>query len=99
MAARKLPSPKKLRGLTYATLFGLLAATGMRISEAVALDREDVDLEERVLNIRESKFRKSRLVPVHISTRDVLADYAKDRDQIFPGPKALPSLSLNEELA
>ena len=85
--ARKLPSPKKLKGLTYATLFGLIAATGMRISEAVALDREDVDLEERVLNIRESKFRKSRLVPVHISTGDALADYAKDRDQIFPRPK------------
>jgi integrase/recombinase XerD len=87
--ARKLPSPKKLRGLTYATLFGLLATTGMRISEAVALDREDVDLEERLLNIRESKFRKSRLVPVHVSTRDALADYAKDRDQIFPRSKSI----------
>jgi len=47
--ARKLPSPKGLRGPTYATLFGLIAATGMRISEAVSLDRQDVDLEERVL--------------------------------------------------
>ena len=87
--ARKLPSPKKLRGLTYAALFGLLAATGMRISEAVALDRDDVDLEERLLNIRESKFRKSRLVPVHVSTRDALFDYAKDRDQIFHRPKSI----------
>jgi len=86
-AARNLPSPMKLRGLTYATLLGLLAATGMRISEALALDREDVELEEGVLNIRQSKFRKSRLVPVHVSTRDVLADYAKRRDRIFPRSK------------
>jgi len=83
-AARKLSSPKGLRGPTYATLFGLIAATGMRISEAVSLDRQDVDLEERVLSIRESKFRKSRLVPVHVTTRDALSDYAEKRDRIFP---------------
>lgn len=88
-AARNLPSPMELRGLTYATLFGLLAVTGMRISEVLALDREDVDLEEGVLRIRQSKFRKSRLVPVHVSTRDALADYAKGRDRIFPRPKSV----------
>ena len=82
--ARKLPSPKGLRGPTYATLFGLIAATGMRISEAVSLDRQDVDLEERVLSIRESKFRKSRLVPVHVTTRDALSNYAKNRDRVLP---------------
>jgi integrase/recombinase XerD len=75
-AARKLPSPKGLRGSTYATLFGLLAATGLRISEAVSLDRKDIDLEEKVLSIHESKFHKSRLVPVHVTTRDALSDYA-----------------------
>jgi integrase len=83
-AARKLPSPKGLRGPTYATLFGLVAATGMRIREAVSLDREDVDLEESMLRIRESKFRKSRLVPVHVTTRDALSGYAENRDRIFP---------------
>ena len=82
--ARKLPSPKGLRGPTYATLFGLMAATGMRISEAVSLNRQDVDLEERVLSIRESKFRKSRLVPVHVTTRDALSGYAKNRDRVLP---------------
>jgi len=82
--ARNLPSPKGLRGPTYATLFGLLAVTGMRISEAVSLDRQDVDLKERVLSIRESKFRKSRLVPVHVTTCDALSDYAEKRDRIFP---------------
>jgi len=83
-AARRLGSPKGLRGPTYATLFGLIAVTGMRISEAVSLDRQDVDLQESVLNIRESKFRKSRLVPVHVTTRDVLLDYAAKRNQMFP---------------
>ena len=81
--ARKLSSPKGLRAPTYATLFGLIAATGMRISEAVFLDRQDVDLKESVLSIRKSKFRKSRLIPVHVTTRDALLDYANNRDQIF----------------
>jgi len=83
-AARKLRSPKGFRGPTYATLFGLIAVTGMRISEVVSLDRRDVDLEERVINIRESKFRKSRLVPVHVTTRDALSNYAEKRDRMFP---------------
>jgi len=83
-AARRLPSPKGLRGPTYATLFGLLAATGVRISEAVSLDRKDIDIEEKVLSIRKSKFRKSRLVPVHETTRHALSDYAEKRDRIFP---------------
>ena len=87
--AHKLPSPKSLRGPTYATLFGLIAATGMRISEAVSLDRQDVDLEESVLRIRKSKFRKSRLVPVHVTTRDALSDYAENRDRVLPKLKSV----------
>ena len=90
--ARNLPSPLGLRGLTYATLFGLLAVTGMRISEALALDREDVDLKEKILIIRKSKFRKSRLVPLHISTCEVLQNYAKGRDLILPRPKNIAFL-------
>ena len=82
--ARKLPSPKGLRGPTYATLFGLMAATGIRISEAVSLDRQDVDLEECVLSICKSKFGKSRLVPLHVTTRDALVNYTKTRDRILP---------------
>lgn len=84
--AGQLPSPARLRGRTFATLFGLLAVTGMRISEGLALDREDVDLGEGVLRIRRSKFGKSRLVAVHESTRHVLADYARERDRIVPRP-------------
>ena len=56
----------------------------MRISEAVSLDRQDVDLEQRLLNIRDSKFSKSRLVPVHVTTRDALSAYAEKRDRMFP---------------
>jgi integrase/recombinase XerD len=64
-SAAALPSAKYLRGRTYATLFGLLAVTGLRINEALHLDRSDVDLETGVLLIRRTKFGKSRLVPIH----------------------------------
>jgi integrase/recombinase XerD len=82
--AGALPSSKGLRGRTYATLFGLLAATGMRVSEALHLDRADVDLDQGVLVIRRTKFGKSRLVPVHRSTQDALRAYADTRDRIVP---------------
>ena len=85
-AAGQLPSPAGLKGRTLATIFGLLAVTGMRISEALALDREDVDLQEGILRIRRSKFGKSRLVAVHESTRTALADYADARDRVVPRP-------------
>lgn len=83
-AAGRLPSYKGLRGHTYATVFGLLAATGMRVSEAVALDQHDVDLDAAILTIRRTKFAKSRVVPVHVSTRDALQAYAAMRDRIVP---------------
>lgn len=88
-SARNLPSAMGLKGLTYATLFGLLATTGMRISEVLALDREDVDLREKIVIIRKSKFRKSRLVPLHISTSNILKNYAKERDRILSRPKGV----------
>jgi len=88
-SARNLPSAMGLKGLTYATLFGLLATTGMRISEALALDREDVDFREKIVIIRKSKFSKSRLVPLHISTSDILENYAKERDRIISRPKGV----------
>jgi len=78
--AAKLPSPTGLRGLTYSTLFGLLAATGLRVGEALALDVDDVDLRGGVLAVRKAKFGKSRFVPVHDSTRQALLHYAEHRD-------------------
>ena len=84
--AARLDSPKGLRSYTYATLFGLLAVTGMRVNEAVSLDRQDVDLVHGILNIRRTKFGKSRYVPIHPSTVKVLQQYTQRRDRIAPIP-------------
>jgi len=75
-----------LRAATYETLIGLLAASGLRIGEAIKLDRSDVDWAQGVLLIRESKFGKSRLVPVHSSSMQALAGYTQLRDQFQPQP-------------
>lgn len=82
--AARLPSVAGLRGPTFATLFGLLAATGLRIGEALALDLADVDLHSGILAIRKAKFGKSRFVPLHESARRALAGYAAHRDRILP---------------
>lgn len=93
--AARLPSASGLRAQTYATLFGLLAATGLRLGEALALDRDDVDLSAGVLAIRRAKFGKSRFVPVHDSTRGALQRYARRRDQLVPR-LASPAFLLSE---
>ena len=95
LEARRLPSPSGLRGHTYATLFGLLAATGLRVSEALALDRDDVDLGAAMLFVRRAKFGKSRFVPNHDSTRRALRRYAQQRDLLLPRP-ASPAFLLSE---
>jgi integrase len=75
-----------LRSATYQTLIGLLATTGLRIGEALRLDRGDLDRSEGVLRIRESKFGKSRLVPLQTSTVDALERYDHTRRRLFPDP-------------
>jgi len=82
-ATADLHSKRGVRALTYTTLFGLLAVTGMRVSEAVGLDRDDV--EGAVITVRRTKFGSTRLVPVHTSTRRVLEAYASQRDATLPG--------------
>lgn len=82
--AARLPSPTGLRALTHVTLIGLLAATGLRPGEAIALDVPDVDLQNGVLAIHQTKFGKSRFVPIDDSTRMALAHYAGRRDQLCP---------------
>ncbi len=79
---RVLPSP--LRAVTYETLIGLLAATGMRIGEAIKLDRSDIDWSTGVVLIRESKFGKTRQVPVQPSTLAALRSFAAQRDRLQP---------------
>lgn len=85
-AARKLPSTSGLRGDGYAVLLGLLAVTGLRISEALALNRPDVDLNAGIVTVRTGKFGKARLIPVHASTRKALNAYAGRRDLIVSHP-------------
>jgi integrase len=82
--ARRLNSP--LRAGTYETLFGLLAVTGMRVGEAIKLDRADVDFDDGVVWIRESKFGKSRLVPVDSSTVRALRRYDERRGEFRVQP-------------
>ena len=84
--AAQLPSEKGLRAHTYATLFGLLAVSGMRVNEAVKLDSLDVDLGQGILTVRRTKFGKSRHVPVHPSTVAALQQYADSRDRIIAKP-------------
>lgn len=79
-AAAELRPANGLRPRTYVTLVGLLVSTGLRISEALQLSRSNVDLDEGVLTIVESKLRKSRLVPMHRSTTRALRRYARLRD-------------------
>jgi integrase len=83
-ASARLRSRTGLRALTYTTLIGLLAATGLRPGEAVSLDIADVDLVDGVLAVRDTKFGKSRFVPLETSTRDALARYARRRDVRCP---------------
>jgi integrase len=84
--AAKLKSPKGMKPLNLGTVIGLLAATGLRPGEATALETGDVDLQAGVLSVRESKFGKSRQVPIHPSTVAALKHYARQRDQIIHNP-------------
>lgn len=85
--ARNLKRGNKLRPHIYATLFGLLYSTGMRISEALNLMRTNVDLVSGTITIVEGKFHKSRLVPVHPTTVEALKSYVVKRDKKYPVPK------------
>ena len=80
-ACDHLYPPGGLRGASCATIFGLMAATGLRISEATVLGRPDVNLEQRLLHIRCAKYGKSRWVPIHRTTADALLSYARKRDR------------------
>jgi integrase/recombinase XerD len=82
-AARNLHSTSSLKPWTYYCLFGLLATTGMRISEALNLQVKNVDCSEGIITIHGTKFGKSRLIPLHPSTQKVLSAYAERRDCFF----------------
>ncbi|HAB15200.1 MAG TPA: tyrosine-type recombinase/integrase [Verrucomicrobiota bacterium] len=84
-AAATLPSIYGFRALTISTFIGLVAATGLRISEAISLDVADVDLGLGILRIRRGKLGKERFVPVSESTKARLADYASERHRLWGG--------------
>ena len=80
----------QLRGATYETLFGLLAATGLRVSEVVHLLDADVDLKMGVLTVRQTKFAKSRQVPVHPTTLEALRRYCALRNRQVTITEGMP---------
>jgi integrase len=83
-AAGRLRPP--LRAARHQTLIGLLAVTGMRPGEAIALDRSDVDLRHGVVHVRAGKQQKQRQVPLHDTTTSALRSYVRQRDADFPTP-------------
>ena len=96
-AARRLGPAQGLRCVVYETLFGLIASTGMRISEALALRNEDVNLKYGMLAIHQTKFGKSRQVPLHPSTvkevrrylwmRNLAGNFEQDEAPLFIGTR------------
>ncbi|MGA8015691.1 MAG: tyrosine-type recombinase/integrase [Candidatus Dormiibacterota bacterium] len=84
--AARLLKPE-LHAASCGTLFGLLAASGMRIGEALALARGDVNIASGIVSIRDGKFGRARLVPLHESTAAALDVYANLRDRICPKPQ------------
>jgi len=85
-AARMLRPP--IRAASYEALLGLLAVSGMRVGEAIALEREDVDLTTGVITIADAKLGRQRLVPLHPSATDALRSYAQERDRLCPRPRS-----------
>ena len=82
-AAQQLHPANGLRPRTHATLIGLLACAGLRISEALRLQRSDVDFHRGAVTIWETKFGMSRIVPLHPTATHALAMYARDRDRLI----------------
>lgn len=80
-AALDRPSIVSLQPWTYHCILGLLAVTGMRVSEVLNLRCDHIDWTTGVLTVHETKFGKTRLVPLHCSTIAVLADYAQRREK------------------
>jgi len=98
LAALALPAKDGMANHTYHCLLGLLSVTGLRISEAVNLTLDDVDLLDGVLTIRSSKFGKSRMVPLHFSTVTALADYRERRGRFLAG-RQVPHWFVNRRAA
>lgn len=86
--------PRRLGTATYRLLLGLLAVTGLRVGEAIGLDRADFDTAHDLLTVRGGKFGKSRMLPLHPSTAAALRAYLRLRDELFPAPPS-PALLIS----
>jgi len=84
--AGQLKTP--LRQETFKTLIGLMAVTGLRGGEAIALDDEDFDPGRGLLLVRHAKLGRHRLLPLHPTTVSALQSYRQLRDQVFPRPRS-----------
>lgn len=93
LQASRMLTPS-LRAATHEALFGLLAVSGMRVGEAIALSRDRVDLSAGVITITEAKFGRSRLVPLHKTATEALSRYAAVCENLCPNPKS-PSFFLS----
>lgn len=85
-AASELPSTYGMRGLTCSTFFGLIAVTGLRISEALALDTSDLDFTTGVLSVRHGKLGKERLLPLNPTVVNQLIAYTIERNRLLGRP-------------
>lgn len=92
-ACRGLRYP--LRAATYRTLIGLVAVTGLRVGEAIRLDREDIDFGQDLLLVREGKFGKSRELPLHPTTVQALRSYLRERDRLHTSQRGTPALFIS----
>lgn len=86
MDAARRSLRERLSSATYETLLGLLATTGLRIGEALRLDRGDINVTDELLVVRRSKFGKSRQVPLQPSAMEALERYQHRRRQLYPHP-------------
>jgi integrase/recombinase XerD len=84
------------RAITFEALIGLLASSGLRLGEALALDRQDVDLTDGVVHIRLGKHQRQRDVPIHPTTTDALRTYIRERERLSPTTQS-PALFLNTQ--
>lgn len=89
-ATAALRSGSILWSSTMATIIGVLAVTGMRLGEVLALNDDDIDWNDRALTVRRTKFGKSRLIPLHASTIAALGRYMRQRNRVIPPDPSLP---------
>lgn len=82
-AARLLPSSNGIRSITYPAFFGLVSVTGLRISEAIALNNRDVDLRNGIITVLNGKNGKDRILPVTECTKNQLKEYVRKRDRLL----------------